>query len=122
MFRLFLTTGCLNLVHYESISDYVLMKFMIRISEAEFAGICAGIRQDRDVIRKHNPIGTEDETLFWMLLSCLISYLSLSEIETPCFTGIPNAETYRQAILFILRDRKTADFNAEIYLTKLIEI
>ncbi len=113
---------CLNLVHYESISDYVLMKFMIRISETEFAGICAGIREDREIICKHNPIGSEEETLFWMLLSCLVSYLSLSEIETPCFTGMPDAETYRQAILFVLKDRKTADFDAQKYLNKLTEI
>jgi hypothetical protein len=109
-------------VHYESFSDYDLIKFMTTISEAEFARICAGIRADRDVIRKHNPIGTPDETLYWMLLSCLISYLSLSDIETPCFTGTPNAETYRQAVLFILKDRKTADFDAETYLDKLTEL
>jgi hypothetical protein len=95
---------------------------MTRISEAEFARICDGIYQDRRIIREHNPIGTGEETLLWMLLSCLISYLSLSEIETPCFTGIPNAETYRQAILFILKDRKTENFDAEHYLNKLTEI
>ena len=109
-------------MHYESFSDYALMKIMTRISEAEFAKICAGIQQDRDVIRKHNPIGTYEETLLWMLLSCLTSYLSLSEIETPCFTGMPNADTYRQAILYILKDRKIEDFDAEIYLNKLTEI
>ena len=80
-------------MHYESFSDYDLIKFMILISETEFAGICAGIRKDRKIIYEHNPIGTEEETLFWMLLSCLVSYLSLSETETPCFTGMPNAET-----------------------------
>lgn len=94
---------------------------MTKISEAEFARICAGIHEDRAAICKHNPIGTREETLLWMLLSCLISYLSLSEIETPCFTGVPTAETYRNAILFILKPRKTADFNAEIYLARLTE-
>lgn len=118
----FFTNRCPHLVHYESFSDYALMKFMSRISEAEFARICSGIYDDRRVIRKHNPVGTEEETLFWMLLSCLISYLSLSEIETPCFTGMPNAETYRQAILFILKDKKTEDFDADIYLNKLTEL
>jgi len=98
------------------------MKIMNRISEAEFARICAGIHSDRRIIRKHNPVGTEEETLFWMLLNCLVSYLSLSENETPCFTGMPNAETYRQAILFILKARKTEDFDAEIYLNRLTEI
>ena len=95
---------------------------MMRISEAEFARICAGIRQDREVIRKHNPIGTYEETLLWMLLSCLTSYLSLSEIESPCFTGMPNADTYRQAILYVLTDRKIEDFNVEAYLSKLTEL
>ena len=94
---------------------------MTKISEAELARICRGIFEDRETIIKHNPIGTREETLLWMLLSILISYLSLSEIETPCFTGMPTAETYRQAILFILKDRKTEEFDAERYLNDLIK-
>lgn len=92
---------------------------MNRISEQEFARICRGIFEDRETIIKHNPIGTREEILLWMLLSILISYLSLSEIETPCFTGMPTAETYRQAILFVLRERKIDDFDAETYLDKM---
>jgi hypothetical protein len=94
---------------------------MTKISEKEFARICAGIYEDRESIFRHNPIGTREETLLWMLLSVLLSYLSLSEIETPCFNGKPTAETYRQAILFVLRDRKTENFDAEEYLVKLSE-
>lgn len=89
---------------------------MSEISEKEFARICDGICEDRASIYRHNPIGTEEETLLWMLLSCLLSYLSVSEIETPCFTGMPTAETYRQAILFVLKDRKSENFDAEKYL------
>jgi hypothetical protein len=94
---------------------------MMRISEAEFKKICAGIYEDREIIYKHNPIGSQAETLLWMLLSCLISYLSLSEIETPCFTGKPDSETYRKAILFILKDRKSGNFEVEKYLNELIK-
>jgi len=94
----------------------VLIEIVTRISETEFEKICRGIYDDRDSICKHNPIGTPEETLLWMLLSCLVSYLSVSEIETPCFTGIPTAETYRQAILFVLKDRMTENFDAEKYL------
>ena len=94
---------------------------MNKITEKEFARICDGIYEDHEAICKHNPIGTPDETLLWMLLSCLISYLSLSEMETPCFTGMPTAETYRSAILFVLNDRKMDDFRAETYLDKLIQ-
>jgi len=94
---------------------------MTKISETEFARICSGIYEGRESIHRHNRIGTRDETLLWMLLSVLVSYLSLSEIETPCFNGKPTAETYRQAILFVLRERKTEDFNAEEYLVKLSE-
>lgn len=94
---------------------------MTEITEREFARICEGIYEDRETICKHNPIGTREETLLWMLLSCLISYLSLSEIETPCFTDAPTAETYREAIRFVLRNRRTTDFDAETYLAKLIE-
>ena len=94
---------------------------MTKISEQEFSHICKGIFEDRETIIKHNPIGTREEILLWMLLSILISYLSLSEIETPCFTGMPTAETYRQAILFILKDRKTEGFDAGLYLDDLIK-
>ena len=93
---------------------------MSQISEQEFARICEGIYEDRETILKHNPIGTREETLLWMLLSILISYLSLSELETPCFTGMPTVETYRQAILFILETRRAGDFDAAPYLDKLL--
>ena len=92
---------------------------MTKISEAEMARICKGIYEERDVIYRHNPIGTQEETLLWMLSSILIGYLSLSEIETPCFTGVPTVETYREAVVFILRDRKTAEFDTEKYLYQL---
>lgn len=94
---------------------------MNKITEQEFARICNGIYEDREAIFRHNPIGTREETLLWMLLSCLISYLSLTEMETPCFTGIPDAETYRKAIIFILHDRKKDDFAVEIHLDKMLE-
>lgn len=90
-----------------------------KISEPELARICAGIDEDRAIICKHNPLGTEEEILLWMLLSCLVSYLSLTEIETPCFNGKPDAQTYREAIRFILKDRKTPDFDEGKYLDQL---
>ncbi|MDQ4122735.1 MAG: hypothetical protein M3209_14955 [Acidobacteriota bacterium] len=92
----------------------------MKISEVEFKRIVDGIFDEREVIYKHNPIGTLEETLLWMLMSVLISYLSLSEQETPCFPGAPTSETYREAILFILRGR-AADFEPEKYLNKFIE-
>lgn len=107
---------CLILIHRVCKSYLCFNRRVSKISEEEFEKICSGIYDDRDSICKHNPIGTREETLLWMLLSCLISYLSISEIETPCFTGIPTAETYRQAILFVLKDRKVKDFDAEKYL------
>ena len=92
---------------------------MTKISEAEFARICAGVNQDREKIFRHNPIGTEEETLLWMVLSVLISYLSLAEIETPCFNGMPTAATYREAILFVVRGRMKDNFDIEKYLDQL---
>lgn len=92
---------------------------MTKISEAEFAKICSGITEDREIIIKHNPIGMDEEILLWMLLSVLISYLSLDESEIPCFPNATNTETYRNAILFIVQDRKSEEFEAEKYLEKL---
>jgi hypothetical protein len=94
---------------------------MTKISRSEFERICDGIREDREIIIQHNPIGTDEEVLFWMLLSCLNSYLNLTEQETPCFTGRPDAQVYRDAILFVLRDRRSDDFDAAPILDKLIE-
>jgi hypothetical protein len=93
---------------------------MIKISEAEFARICNGISEDSESICKHNPLGDRVEILLWMLMSCLISYLSLTAVETPCFPGVPTAETYRKAILFVLQDRKIDEFDVEKYLEDLL--
>ena len=90
-----------------------------RITESEFARMVTGIVEDRASIIKHNPIGTTEETLLWMLMSCLISYLSLEDAETPCFTGRPDAETYKTAIRFIVSKRKAEDFDPDPYLDKL---
>ena len=88
-----------------------------KISETEFAKICRQIDEEREIICKNNPIGTEEETLLWMLMSVLISYLSLGEKEIPCFAGTPTAETYRDAILFMLKERRTSDFDPGSYMT-----
>ena len=93
---------------------------MACISETKFAQICDGIRDDRDVIIKHNPIGTDDEVLLWMLLSCLVTFLSLSEQESPCFTGRPDASTYRDAILFVLQGRRENDFDPTPHIDRML--
>jgi hypothetical protein len=93
---------------------------MTSISETELARICDGISEDREIIIKHNPMGTPTEILLWMLLGCLASYLSLEEADTPCFTGKPDAETYRDAILFVLRNRLTADFDPRPYIERVL--
>ena len=93
---------------------------MACISETRFAEICDGIRADRALIIKHNPIGPEEEILLWMLLSVLISYLSLSDQETPCFTGVPDAKTYRDAIIFVLNGRSEDSFAAEPHIDRML--
>lgn len=89
---------------------------MTTISEAEFARICSGIAEDRETIIKHNPLGSDEEILLWMLLSCLISYLNLSDVETPCFNGVPDANTYRNAIAFVVDERRSEPFEIGRYL------
>ena len=92
---------------------------MTTITEAEFAKICRSIADAREPILKYNPIGPDDEVMLWMLLSTLISYLNLTDLETPCFKGTPNADTYRDAILFVMKDRRTEDFDVQNYLVAL---
>ena len=94
---------------------------MTEISETEFVRLCDGIYADRYAIIRHNPIGTREETLLWMLLSVLVVYLNLTEIETPCFNGMPTAQTYREAILFVLKNRMNPQFDAEKHLKQLTE-
>ncbi len=94
---------------------------MTKISEAEFKKICENLVGEQDVIYKHNPIGTKAETILWMLMSILISYLNLDDKEIPCFPNQTNIETYRNAILFILRERKTENFEVEKYLKDFTE-
>ena len=93
---------------------------MKTITEAELTHICKGIRADSEKIVQHNPIGTRDETLLWMLLSVLISYLSVEAHETPCFTGIPDDTTYRSAIDFVLNGRKAPDFEIQPIIERML--
>ena len=101
---------------------YGLINAMATISEFEFVRIVDGIEEDRDLIIRHNPIGTPAETLLWMLMSCLVSFLSLSDNETPCFTGRPDAETYKEAIRFILRNQADPQFDPEPALDRLSQV
>lgn len=92
---------------------------MNKISEKEFEKICRDILEDRTTIITHNPIGTDEEILLWMLMSVLISFLSLEELEIPCFPGMPNADTYRIAIENILQTRMTPQFDPRPYITQM---
>ncbi|MER3431750.1 MAG: hypothetical protein C4325_12810 [Blastocatellia bacterium] len=91
------------------------------ISEAEFHRICSGIREDRQIIIRHNPFGSDDEILLWMLLGCLSSYLSLSELETPCFPTRPDAATYREAINSIVSGRMAEAFDVDRYIDIMLD-
>ena len=93
----------------------------MKLTVEEFSKICAGIREDRDSIIKHNPIGTDEEILLWMLLSSLTLYLGLSDLETPCFTGRPDAGAYRDAIKYVLRPCRQGDFDIGPYLDNLVD-
>lgn len=84
---------------------------MTTISKSEFEQICIDIAADRESIIRHNPIGTDKEVLLWMLLGCLNSYLSLGEKEMPCFKGVPDESTYRDALHHVLKDRAEDGFD-----------
>ncbi len=100
--------------------SFLLIVLMTKISEKRFAQICEGIARDRESIVKHNPLGSDEEVLLWMLLSVLITYLSLSELETPCFTGTPDSDTYKKAIEFILKDRRETDFDPGEHIDRML--
>lgn len=89
------------------------------LTEERFERLVSGIIEDREIILKHNPIGTPEETLLWMLLGSLISYLSVPEDEMPCFTGVPDAKTYRDAIKYVLNGRIDEESNIDVSLDRL---
>ena len=95
---------------------------MTTISETEFVRICQQVYHDREQIYQFNPSVSHEEVLLWMLLACLINYLSLSEAETPCFPGAPDAEVYRQAILHILQTGTKPLFDPAKYLNEMINL
>ena len=94
---------------------------MASITEAEFRRLVEGIIEDKESIIRHNPVGSRGEILLWMLLSCLVNYLSLDEVQTPCFNGRPDAGTYRDAIEHVLREHRTEEFDAGLMLDKLAQ-
>ncbi|MEZ5308023.1 MAG: hypothetical protein R2684_12830 [Pyrinomonadaceae bacterium] len=89
------------------------------LTSAEFERICRGIDEDREKIIRHNPIGTDEEILLWMLMCVLISYLSVPENEVPCFPGTPDQTTYLAAIDHLLSTRHT-DFEWREYVEKML--
>ena len=91
---------------------------MSGITELEFRGLCKSVSSEREAIVRHNPIGTPEETLLWMLLGVLISYLSLDAAETPCFPGSTSADVFRDAILQIVERKRTEEFDALPYLAE----
>ena len=91
---------------------------MTTISETEFEKICEGIRLDRDIIIRNNPIGSDSEVLLWMLLGVLVSFLDLDDMETPCFTGVPDEKTYRDAVDFVLKGRMKPEFDPSRYIDR----
>lgn len=92
---------------------------MAKITEKEFVKIVDGICEDRESIIKHNPIGSDEEILLWMLMSCLINFLGLTDQQIPCFPGTPTAETYRQAIGYIISESCDEKFDVAGQLCKL---
>jgi len=94
---------------------------MTKIREENFARIVEGICEDKELIIRHNPIGTDEEILLWMLLNSLTSYLSLGESEMPQLKGKTNADGYREAVRFVLEDRREGNFHFEHYLDNICD-
>jgi hypothetical protein len=89
------------------------------ISETEFVRLCDGLYADRQQIYEFNPNAGKREALLWMLVGCLMSLLSISDLEQQS-TGVePNSDSYANTILEILRGRTRPPFDPQTHLAKL---
>jgi hypothetical protein len=92
---------------------------MTTISEDEFRKLCDDIYLDRERIYSFNPNMSHREALLWMLLGCLLSLLSLSQLEQSSFHTESSTDPYGDAILELLQPRMQPAFDPQMYIAEL---
>jgi hypothetical protein len=92
---------------------------MSTISEQEFKKLCDEVYADRLQIYTFNPNVSRSEALFWMLLGCLVSLLSIPIPDQPSVYGGASSDPYGDAICEVLKGRTEQDFDPRTYLAVL---
>lgn len=97
------------------------MMTMETITEQEFKTLCDDLYRDRDEIYPFNPNVTHREALLWMLLGILVSLLSVPILEQPSVYGGTNSDPYGTAVIELVLQRASPEFDPETYLKELSE-
>jgi hypothetical protein len=90
------------------------------ISEEEFSRMCINICKDIDQIRSWNPSLSTRDAFLWMLLGCLVSFLSVPILDQPSVYNPKAHDPYLDAVLAVLRDRTNPLFDPRAQLALFI--
>jgi hypothetical protein len=91
------------------------------ISEEKFRALCEEVYRDRAEIYGFHPGAGRSEALLWMLLGCLISLLSVDEVEMEAVADSSGKYLYLEAVCALLEKRTEPHFNPRPYLEELAQ-
>lgn len=93
--------------------------FMITISETRFRTICDDAYRDRHQIYAFDPNAGRAQTVLWVILGAIHSYLSLSDAEIAQLNG-PKFTSYSDVICEMVQARQDGNFAPRPVLDDLI--
>lgn len=90
----------------------------MKISEQQFAKLCEDVYLDREQIYAYNPNMNRRDCLEWMVLGCLIAFLSIEISDESDKFETSNEHPYGEIICKFLENRMTEPFDAKFYLNE----
>lgn len=94
---------------------------MDTITEQQFKKLCDDTYCERHEIYPLNPNVSHREALLWMLLGKLVSLLSVPILEQPSVYGATNSDPYGNAVIEIVQQRASPNFDPKLYVNELTE-
>lgn len=90
----------------------------MKISEQQFAKLCEDVYLDREQIYAYNPNMNRVDCLEWMVLGCLIAFLSIEISDESDKLETSTEHPYGEIICKLLENRMTKPFDAKFYLNE----